>query len=57
MGWFAINLATKYLNYGDHLQLIAIQHIFIGVSVIKQIECITKFQCHEISIELGQNLF
>lgn len=50
-------LPTQLLSYNDHLQLIEIQQIFIGVSVIKQIECITNFQCHEISIELGQNLF
>jgi len=37
MGWFAIGLVIRFLSYNDHLQLIVIQHIFMGMNAIKQV--------------------
>jgi hypothetical protein len=35
MGWFVIGLATEFLSYNDHLQLIATHFASMGVRAIK----------------------
>jgi hypothetical protein len=48
MGWFATNLATRFLSCNEHLQLIAIQCISTCVNVIEQVAWITIDVTHHI---------
>jgi hypothetical protein len=48
MGWFVIGLATRFLNYNDHLKLIATQCISIGISAITQVAWILTNATHHM---------
>ncbi len=46
MKWFANSLVINFFNYNDHLQLITIQCISIGVNVIRQVTWIAMNAIH-----------